>query len=112
MQDVRFTYDDDYVVSAGGSDMSVFQWRHVIPNKIYVQNLPDAKNEDGSYKIGYWEMRAILEDYFGKMLKIDHDVVRSTMGVEHEGTGKVAKAMHSGDDKAGKAKGNGASVSN
>ena len=30
----------------------LLQWRHVIPNKIYVQNLPDAKNEDGSYKIG------------------------------------------------------------
>ena len=38
---VRFSYDDDYLISAGGADMSIFQWRHVVPNKIYVQNLPD-----------------------------------------------------------------------
>jgi hypothetical protein len=31
-------------VFAGGEDMAVFQWRHVIPNKIYVYNLPDARD--------------------------------------------------------------------
>jgi hypothetical protein len=40
-EQVRFSYDDDYLISAGGADMSIFQWRHVVPNKIYVQNLPD-----------------------------------------------------------------------
>ncbi len=32
---------------AGGSDMAVFQWRHEIPNKVYVYNLPDAKDHAG-----------------------------------------------------------------
>jgi WD40 repeat protein len=77
---VRFSYDDDYLMSAGGSDMSCFQWRHVIPNKIYVQNLPDAKNQDGTYKLPNHEMCEILKNFFSRFLKFDRDkeVTRTT----------------------------------
>jgi len=68
---VRFSYDDDYLISAGGSDMSLFQWRHVIPNKIYVQNLPDERDENGNFKCSNWELRSMLENFFSRFLKID-----------------------------------------
>ena len=32
-------------------------------------------------------MRAILEDYFAKMLKIDHDVIRRAMHASHANEG-------------------------
>ncbi len=68
---VRFSYDDDYLISAGGSDMSLFQWRHVIPNKIYVQNLPDERDQSGNFKVQAWELRTMLENYFSRFLKLD-----------------------------------------
>jgi WD40 repeat protein len=97
VMDARFTYDDDYVITAGGTDMAVFQWRHVIPNKVYVQNLPDAKNADGTYKIGFWEMRQILKDYFSKLLKVDHEIIKRTMAADHshdhDQPSKIADAL-------------------
>lgn len=68
---VRFSYDDDYLISAGGSDMSLFQWRHVIPNKIYVQNLPDEIDEQGDFKVSTSDLKEYLEDYFSRFLKIN-----------------------------------------
>ena len=71
---VRFSYDDDYLFSAGGSDQSLFQWRHVIPNKIYIQNLPDKKDANtGSYTLSRWELREMLEKYFSAMLRTDEE---------------------------------------
>jgi len=67
----RFSYDDDYLISAGGNDMSLFQWRHVIPNKIYVQNLPDEKDQNGRFNVSKWRLAEQLEKYFSKFLKID-----------------------------------------
>ena len=34
-------------------------------------------------------MRAILEDYFAKMLKIDHDVIRQAMHASHTNEGAL-----------------------
>ena len=68
---VRFSYDDDYLISAGGSDMSLFQWRHVIHNKIYVQNLPDEKDGTGKYVVSKFQLIEHLEDYFSRFLKFD-----------------------------------------
>ena len=67
---VRFSYDDDYLVSAGGNDMSVFQWRHVIPNKVYIQNLPDEVDENGEYKCHNHELKAYLENFLSRFLKV------------------------------------------
>ena len=94
--DVRFTHDDDYILSAGGADMSIFQWRHVIPNKIYVQNLPDATGPDGKYKIGYWDLYRLLEDFFSKMLKADTEHVRSARLENAEVKKAVDKAKSEG----------------
>ena len=78
VRDARFSYDSDYVISAGGSDMSIFQWRHVIPNQIYVQNLPDAKVGD-KYKISNRIMALILTEYFQSMLCVNKIAVNTVM---------------------------------
>jgi len=80
---VRFSYDDDYLISAGGSDMSLFQWRHVIHNKIYVQNLPDEKDGTGKYVVSKFQLIEHLEDYFSRFLKFD----RSTEVRREQDTG-------------------------
>lgn len=77
---VRFSYDDDYLISAGGADMSIFQWRHVVPNKVYVQNLPDKRDSSGNYKIDQWEMREMLEDYFSGLLKCNRNQMKRSGG--------------------------------
>uniref|UniRef100_A0A6T7PC66 EML-like first beta-propeller domain-containing protein n=1 Tax=Hanusia phi TaxID=3032 RepID=A0A6T7PC66_9CRYP len=71
VMDARFSYDDDYVISVGGRDVSIFQWRHVIPNKIYVQNLPDGRDERGNFLLDDYTLKNYLKDFFVEMLKVD-----------------------------------------
>eukprot|EP00960_Hanusia_phi_P016405 483315-Hanusia_phi.AAC.3 len=49
--DARFSYDDDYVISVGGRDVSIFQWRHVIPNKVDVNSIAEIENMRGNREI-------------------------------------------------------------
>jgi len=80
---VRFSYDDDYLISAGGTDMSIFQWRHVIPNKVYVQNLPDKK-VGGEYVLSNWELKEILTAFFTAFLKVDRDITAAEREKDEE----------------------------
>ena len=60
VSEVRFSHDNDFIISAGGNDMSLFQWRHRVPNKIYIKNLPNKKDENGKYIISDFELREHL----------------------------------------------------
>ena len=48
---------------------------------------------------GYWQMRTILEDYFSKMLKIDHAIVKRAMQADHSSDRRGSVAGRNSETK-------------